>query len=177
MEKQETWKPINGFEGLYEISSLARVKSLANKGKGRRLTDKILKISKYTNGYCGVTLSKFGRVKKYLLHRLVAKAFIENPNNKECVNHINANKDDNSVDNLEWVTYSENTLHGLSLGIMNTAKGSEKKNSVLNESKVREIKIRLSNGEIGAKIAKDFNVYKGLIYYIKSGKTWKHVQI
>jgi hypothetical protein len=103
METKEIWKDIEGYEGLYQVSNLGRIKSLNFKRSGK---EGILK-SNPEGGYCAVTLSHKRRGVFYI-HRLVATAFIPNPENKPEVNHINHNKRDNRASNLEWVTQSEN---------------------------------------------------------------------
>ena len=105
----EIWKDIEGYEGLYQVSNLGRVKSLGN-NKTRK--EKILKSTKNTNGYLEVQLCKEGKHKKYLTHRLVAQAFIPNPNNLLEVNHINEDKTDNRVDNLEYCDRKYNCNYG-----------------------------------------------------------------
>lgn len=173
----EIFKPVIGYDGIYEISNFGKVKSLARKGKGSRNTDIILSPGMGGSGYYFVYLCKNGTNKMFMIHRLVAINFLDNPENKREVNHINGIKTDNRLENLEWVTPSENILHGIRLGIMNTAKGSQKKNSLFTEDEVRKIKIRLNNGEIGFRIAKELGVDKGVISSIRRGKTWKHVTI
>ena len=102
----EIWKNIQGYEGLYQISNLGRVKSLHyNK-------EKILKPNKYGAGYYGVALSKNNKHKRYSIHRLVAIAFIPNPNNLPQVNHKDEDKTNNRVDNLEWCTNEYNMNYG-----------------------------------------------------------------
>lgn len=106
----EEWKQVAGYEGLYEISNLGRVKSLkANKGKVR---EKILRQGKMKNGYLKVIFHKEGKVKTFLIHRLVATAFLDNPSNLRCVNHKDENKENNCVDNLEWCTHQYNVNFG-----------------------------------------------------------------
>ena len=105
---EEIWKPITGYEGLYEISNLGRVKSLPkNKGyaksKGCFMNPFISK-----DGYLLVTLSKNNKANHFQIHRLVAKAFIPNIKNKPQVDHINRVRDDNRVENLRWVFPYEN---------------------------------------------------------------------
>lgn len=105
---KEIWKPIEGYEGLYEVSTLGRIKSLHyHNGSNTR----ILKPRKVKDGYLMVALYRNKIRKNYQVHHLVANAFICNPNNYNEINHKNLNKCDNSVNNLEWITRRENVLH------------------------------------------------------------------
>lgn len=119
----EEWKPIKFYEGLYEISNLGRVKSLERYRKGINnssifVPERILKpnLCKST-GYLQVSLHNNTKQKVCSVHRLVAIAFIENPENKPQVNHIDGNKQNNCVDNLEWTTCQENIQHAWDTGI------------------------------------------------------------
>ena len=110
--KKETWKYVVGFEGFYKVSSEGRVKGVKrvikySDGRVFNYPEKVLKSNAASNGYCQV---KFGR-KWHRVHRLVAIAFLYNPQDKPEVNHINGNKMDNRLCNLEWATKSENGLH------------------------------------------------------------------
>ena len=112
----EKWKPIKGFEESYQVSNKGRVKSLERKvwnGSGySTIKERILKAGKATNGYLFVALCKNSKRYYYRVHRLVATAFIDNPDNKPQVNHIDENKENNNVENLEWCTAKENMNHG-----------------------------------------------------------------
>lgn len=127
---REVWKPVIGFESSYEVSSLGRVKSvmriIVDRKCVRIFKGKILKPTEH-NGkqpYFYVSLSNGGKIRKYLVHRLVAEAFIPNPLCKEQVNHIDGNPQNNSVENLEWCTNSENTQHAYDIGLyVNSKKG------------------------------------------------------
>lgn len=112
----EVWKDIKGYEGLYQISDVGRVKSLdqyikCKKNNKRLIKGKILKTYINENGYEWVRLYNNTKRKIYRVHRLVAEAFIDNPENKPCVNHKDGNKENNKLDNLEWCTHSENMKH------------------------------------------------------------------
>ena len=115
----EIWKPVKGFEGLYEVSNMGNVRSVDRyvmngnrycflKGKPRK---------PYTNskGYLITNLSKNGQVKTYFVHRLVAEAFIPNPNDLPFIDHINTIRDDNRVENLKWCSYKENSNNPLTI--------------------------------------------------------------
>lgn len=100
---EEIWKDIQNYKGLYKVSNLGRVKSLF-------YNNKVLK-GNNSVGYLSVALYKNKERFSVKVHRLVAQAFISNPENKCCVNHINGNREDNRVENLEWVTNLENIIH------------------------------------------------------------------
>lgn len=112
----EIWKDIKDYEGLYQVSNKGRIKSLERRcktAKGSRLVpEKIYAQTLDTYGYPIVTLHKNGKRKTMTIHRLVANAFIENPNNYSSVNHIDENKMNNSINNLEWCTTQYNNEFG-----------------------------------------------------------------
>lgn len=114
---EEIWVDIEGYEGIYQVSNFGRIKSLSRpifNGKGYFLSkERILKGSKNEKGYLQVELLG----KPTLIHRIVAIIFIPNPNNLPQVNHIDGDKSNNCVENLEWCTNSENQLHAYRLGL------------------------------------------------------------
>jgi len=161
---QEVWKPIGGYKGIYEISNKGKVKSLNfNKISGRKghktpLNPKILKPFKNPKGYLLVNLHKNGKGKTIQVHRLVGIHFIINPNNKPQINHIDYNKTNNCINNLEWVTNLENRIHSAKLT----------KKQVL---KIRKLKGKFSQRQL----ARKYNVVKSTIYKIHHNNIWKHI--
>lgn len=114
----ENWKAIKGFEGYYEVSDMGRVRrvdSEVNSGMKhnptRTVRSRVLKVHVKRNGYVTVDLSKDNKVKTVTVHRLVAEAFLPKEEGQTQVNHINCNKQDNRVSNLEWCTPKENREH------------------------------------------------------------------
>lgn len=116
---EEIWKDIENFEGLYQVSNLGNIKSFPKKGSYKTIIMKPFIVSgKKTKGYYGIELRKNSKRFPKLVHRLVAETFIPNPNNLLQVNHINGNRLDNRVDNLEWCTQSDNIKHAYKNGLM-----------------------------------------------------------
>lgn len=115
----EEWRPILGYEGIYEVSSLGRIKSLSRrlpyKKGGTRLTEDTIFLSSGKR-YIQAALSGHGKARRFLIHRLVATAFLPNPENKRCVNHIDNDPTNNRLINLEWVTHKENMQHSIRQG-------------------------------------------------------------
>lgn len=101
---EEEWRDVPNYEGLYQVSNLGRVKSFARK----YCIERILKTINSSKGYLIVNLCKNKKHKQFLVHRLVAEAFIPNPENKPCIDHIDTNKENNKITNLRWVTNKEN---------------------------------------------------------------------
>lgn len=111
--KNEIWKDVAGYEGLYQVSDQGRVKSLERTDSwGRTVKERILKPGAKGNDYLFVNLCAGGKTRMFLVHRLVCQAFHENPDNKPQVNHLNEDKTDNRACNLEWCTRRENMNHG-----------------------------------------------------------------
>lgn len=130
--KEEVWKPVKDYEGLYEVSNLGRVRSLDRKVRGgvRVYKGKIRRLMRNWDGYLRVALTKDGNAKVFFVHRLVSMAFIPNPEGKSQVNHIDGVKSNNVLENLEWVSASENGLHAYATGL----------SKISEESKSRRIK-------------------------------------
>jgi hypothetical protein len=154
----EVWKPIKNYEN-YQVSNFGNVKSL-NFNK-----EKILKIRTLPTGYCRVNLCKNNNAIDFYIHRLVAEAFIKNMNDYQQVNHIDGNKLNNKMCNLEWCNQSENMLHSYKIGLNKIGENNSK--SKLSNNDVLEIK----NSSLSyIELSKNFNVSKSLICLIKNGK-------
>ncbi len=166
----EIWKHIDSENGNnYEVSSFGNIRNKKT-GKSRKLI--------YNNGYLKVDLSEGGKRINYFVHRLVAFAFLDKPKNGNIVNHIDGNKSNNRISNLEWCTYKENTQHSFKTGLQVSLSGEDCLLSILKEQDVVEIKKHLRDGVLSqVNIAKIFGVCKSTIGAINTGKTWKHVNI
>lgn len=176
----EDWKNIKGYEGFYKVSSMGNIKSLKRKvkhptGYTRTVNEKVLKPT-IVNGYHHVDLSKYGKRERHLVHRLVASAFIENHNKKPQVNHIDGNKTNNNVNNLEWATASENVTHGYLTGLSKPMAGSKNGHSKLSESEVIEMRNWYSKGRTQKELAEKFEVSTWTVQGIVEGRTWNNVK-
>ena len=174
----EIWKSIKGYESIYEVSSKGRVRSLDRVSRNgfvkTNLKGKMLSISN-SGRYSTVGLSKDSKTKKFKVHRLVAIAFIPNPENKPEVNHKFQPKTNNSLSNLEWNTKAENAKHACDTGLLVTGVGAY--NSVLTESIVLAIRrLHGMNPKVSKlKIARKLNVSNSLIHNIINRVKWKHI--
>lgn len=190
----EVWRDIEGYVGLYQVSNKGRVRSLdrldvrsdGSKGSNRRLRGALLKASVGKVGYYVVVLSKNRTRKTFTVHRLVAIAFIDNPDNKGSVNHINGIKTDNDINNLEWTTHKENMRHGWDTGLITpsynnkngNAQGEKHHGAKLTEEDVRFIldNIRSNGGPMTQRgLGRHFGVSNSTVYHIVKRNTWKHV--
>ena len=162
----------------YEVSNIGEIRSkeryVKNSANTKRLVKTRIKKQFINNGYAYIQLYINDVRTVMAIHRLVAEAFINNPDNKPMVNHLNGNKLKNNVCNLEWCTCIENIHHANRNNL--SAKGERVWLSKLTESEVIEIRGLYSHGDQSHhKLAKKFNVSHGNIYKILNRTTWKHV--
>lgn len=127
MDNLEIWKDVPNYEGLYQVSNLGNVKSLARKNKNRVNREKIMKLKLNNSGYYQVWLCKNNKSKGFFVHRLIALTFVPNLNNFPEVNHIDAVKTNNKVSNLEWCTHMDNMKHANNLGLISIKEMTEAK--------------------------------------------------
>jgi len=168
MENTEIWKDVEGYNGKYIVSNLGNVKSfyfLNPKNLKQNTTGR-------NRDYLIVSLCKNNISKNYLIHRLVADAFIPNPKNKPQVNHKDGNKSNNNAENLEWNTCSENQLHAVSIGTKGTLIGEQCSMAILTEKDVLDIrKSTLTQKQLGVV----YGVARTTIQAVKNRKNWKHI--
>jgi hypothetical protein len=171
---EEIWKPVVGYEGLYEVSNLGNVRSVDKVDRqGQKKHGRVRKLLLNQVGYLYVGISVENKKANLTVHRLVARAFIPNPDNKPQVNHIDGNKTNNIVSNLEWVTVAENTQHAYTTKL-NKYKGENSHLAKLTEKQVIEIYDRLQNGEYQYRLAEEYGVNKTTISNIYCQKSWWH---
>ena len=164
----EIWKDVIGYEGLYEVSNFGRVKSLLLKN------ERILRPRINGNGYLRVALRKNDIAKDFFIHRLVAFSFLENMEEKEFINHIDGNKKNNTVENLEWCNRSENIQHAIKNGLMDNIFGEKNKNSKITKEQALKIKYG-HHGISNTELASIYKINQSKISEIRSGKRWKYI--
>ena len=161
----EIWRDVAGYEGLYQVSSLGRVRSFHKDGRVLKPGSK--------EGYLFVNLYRKGNVKNCKIHRLVAAAFISNPLNKPEVNHIDGNPSNNHADNLEWATRAENQRHAVATGLKVERQGEARHNSKLTNKQAEFIRDNPDN-LTGRQLAEKFGTVQSIIYSIQLGKTYRN---
>jgi hypothetical protein len=172
------WKQIPEFS-LYEISNYGEIKTFNWKNTGQ---ERIMKPALDGCGYLRTVLKRDsdGKLCTVKVHRLVAQTFLENPENKPVVNHINGIRNDNRLFNLEWCTIRENSLHSFKIGISSN-KGERNPSATITEEQAKEI---LANYEFGKKtrkgmtkqqLADKYNTTFAVIKQLVQRRTWKHL--
>lgn len=179
----EYWKDIEGYEGIYQVSTLGKIKALPVSKKYGRFEQKrketILKPSIDKRGYHSVSLQKDGITKYCSVHRIVAEAFILNIENKPTTNHIDGDKSNNSVYNLEWATHKEQINHADKNGLRNirgensaVARATNEAVEYIRKNHWSDLKAQKSNTQ---ELCDKFAISKTTIYNILRNRSWKHV--
>jgi len=164
----EILKPTIGYEGLYETSSAGRLFSL-------RL-NRFLRPKPTKYGYIRVDITDSVGIEKSIpLHRLVALSFIDNPENKKFINHKNGIKTDNRVENLEWCTILENTVHAFKNGLRSGIKGEDSNLCKLTKAQVLEIRSLYPTIKSYKKLSVIYSTSVSNIYHIIKRNTWNHI--
>lgn len=176
----EFWKDLVGYEGLYQVSTLGNIRSIDRIEKCgsffRHRKGKVLKQVINRGGYCQVTLTKDGKGCSKEVHRLIAKTFIENEYNLPEVNHIDCDKTNNSVDNLEWVSREDNTKHAMEHDLK--PHGDKHKSSKLKQSQVDWIREHYDSNDERYNteaMTKLFGVSRSTIRRVVLNESWKLV--
>jgi predicted XRE-type DNA-binding protein len=172
---EEIWKDISKYEGLYQVSTFGRVRSLDRLVNGRKRKGKLLSNNKTNgNGYIICTLCKDGCKTNHYVHRLVAAAFCEKLCDSFLVNHIDSNVKNNKSSNLEWISAFDNVQHYIKKG-RKTDIGTNSPNTKLKNSDIEKIRFLLKNTKLTQKeIADQFAVTQTTISRIKLKKTFKN---
>jgi hypothetical protein len=176
----EVWRPVLGFEDIYEVSDQGRVRSFDRvvafrKGGSKRIKGKILKpLSGGARGYAHVCLWRESQCTMANVHRIVLEAFVgERPAGYGC-NHKDGDKTNNALTNLEWVTYRENTQHARRTGLWRH-EGEDNPTSLLTTVQVLEIRRLARQGVSQSALGHHFHVNHGTIWSIVHRITWKHL--
>ncbi|MGG2044765.1 NUMOD4 domain-containing protein [Burkholderia gladioli] len=178
--KKERWADVPGYEGIYRVSSKGRVRSVTREvvttTGALRIFNGVVLSPSFVRGYPVVTLNRAGSkpVQKYV-HRLVAAAFVPNPEGHDVVMHRDDNPANAHWKNLVWGTYQDNTNDMIRKGRQNFGQGW-KATAKLSASDVREIRKLLARGVMGKDVAEQFAVSKMTISLIKNGKSWQEVK-
>ena len=184
--ENEEWKPMSGYEDYCEASTLGRIKVLQRKvieksGKVKNLKEKILTLGYYSNGYEQFSLSINNVRYTGIVHRLIAKTFLPNPENLPVINHKNGIRDDNRICNLEWCTQSYNGKHAFrELGReIRDMKGENNARTKLTEKDVINIKNKYSEGLLPRNIHVEYSdrISFSAFRKICGGQTWKHINL
>jgi hypothetical protein len=173
---KEIWKPVPEWENLYEVSNLGNLRSVSRTIRNRYYEGQLLKLISGKSGYMYASLKDRSNDRQCLAlaHRLIAKVFIPNPDNKPQVNHIDGNKSNIGTTNLEWCTVSENAIHAFKTGLRRGKRGTESHLALLDEQAVRFIKINEYN--LPQKILSQIvGISESQVHRIINNKRWKHV--
>ncbi len=178
------WRPIAGYEREDEVSNTGEIRSIPrivmcghNKKQKKIISGKIKNQHVTDKGYLAVNLSKNSIEVVRSVHRLVALAFVSNPENKPQINHINGIKTDNRIENLEWCTNKENVIHAVSIGMGGGVRGERSPHHKLTEIQVREIRRKYIPRKYSTfTLGKEYGVDRTTIGEIVRNRGWRHVQ-
>ena len=176
----EVWLPVHGYEGLYEVSNHARIRSLPRvafkkDGTAVNLKGMLKKVTPMGNGYLHATFTKEGRTTQLLLHVVVAKAFVANENNLPHVNHKDMNPKNCLPENLEWVTHRENIVHARDNGKLN-AMSNPKRRLKFDIETVNSVKRSIAcGGKSHSQIAEEHGMSRRYVGFIANGRNWAEV--
>lgn len=173
---KEEWREVAGSDGLYLISNLGNLRRVEYVSrKGDIVPERQIAYYVNSQGYIATKIKINGKFKTKSAHRLIAEAFIPNPDNKPQINHIDNNRKNNSIENLEWVTAKENIHHCIRQ--KRNPIGEKHGSAVLTEYDVKIIKRLFKQGVSVPVVAKAFDLSQGAIRCIKDNRTWKFVTI
>ncbi len=172
----ETWLPVIGFEGFYEVSSAGRIRSAAAR-TSNTFDGKIIKQNLKPSGYWNICLHKNRTQHTLRVHRVVAEAFLDNTDGLSQVNHKDGDKSNNAVLNLEWCSAGDNMRHAISLGLKPVLHGEAHGNAKLTDEKVRSIIADHRSGEKQISIARKYSVTRATVCLVVNRKIWRHVEI
>ena len=169
--------PVAGYEGLYEVAEDGRVIASPRPGRGYRRYERVLRPHRKKDGHWNVGLTKDGRQKKHHVHRIVAEAFIPNPQNLPVVNHIDGNPSNNHRSNLEWCTVSHNVHHAYDSGLRDAQRETLRRlRAKLTATQVKEIRRRYAEGsDTIMTLGSEFGVHYTTIWNVVSGKFYQEV--
>lgn len=178
---QEIWKPVLGYEGIYEISDLGRLRSVdrlvrSNYGGLKPIPGQIMACPVNERGYAVATLRRDGGKRSRVVHGLVAESFLPADPARPNINHIDGNKLNNSASNLERCTQQENVVHAYETGLtVGRHSGETHSRAILTEAIVRQARILFSRGIPTSTAAQMLGVTRNSLRAVRRGETWKHV--
>lgn len=177
---KEIWKPVRGYEGLYEVSNYGKVKALRKISGTCYRNEKELSLKRLSiDGYIRIALTKNRITKETRLHQIVAEHFVKNPSNKETVNHKDGNKLNNRADNLEYANRHEQLQHAYDLGLKKPMQGTINTQSKLTEEDVRYIRENYvwQSTKFGTvALSKKFGVSNRVIGLVIRGLSYKNIK-
>jgi len=177
---EEMWRPVIGYEGYYEVSSLGRVRSVdryVNHSPGTKAMKKgrVLRGGKAPNGYRTTSLSKDGTSTTHSTHTLVASAYLGRRPDGHQVNHKDGRKENNAANNLEYVTPKENTRHSWQFGLQSVQRGTDCYNARITPKDVARIRRSYAGGQTQRSLAAEYKTSPANISAICLRRSWRHI--